>query len=422
MKTRSRLAGPPGVPALGYATVSSEEALDGPEVDSQRLAIEGVCERLNLRLVEVVSDRRPDGADPNGQPGLLRALERIDAGEASCLVVSELERLTRQTAELETVLSRLDEREARLVAIDIGLDSASETGRMATRPDVAVAAPVAPQPEEVVAPEPVEVAQPEPELEPEPLAEAKPEASAPAWTEPPAAPVARASVLALGYASTPADGEAGGRDLEGQAKTVERACARLGLEVVEIVREREPRDAKSLDRPGLSFLIERVAAGDASCVVVSGLQHLSRSVAELGTIVKWLERNEVRLVVEDLELDTAKPGGRMTARTLASVASWEHDRLSERTRKGLAAARARRRSAGGDAAPDWTAIRKRIATMRADGMTLQAIADVLNQEGIPTQRGGSEWRPSSVQTAAGYKRRTRSKTLGDLPKVERPRP
>jgi hypothetical protein len=37
-------------------------------------------------------------------------------------------------------------------------------------------------------------------------------------------------------------------------------------------------------------------------------------------------------------------------------------------------------------------------------MTLQAIADVLNEEGVPTLRGGAKWRPSSVQRAAGYRR------------------
>ncbi|MBD0282171.1 MAG: recombinase family protein [Thermoleophilaceae bacterium] len=45
--------------------------------------------------------------------------------------------------------------------------------------------------------------------------------------------------------------------------------------------------------------------------------------------------------------------------------------------------------------------------MRAQGMTLQAIADTLNAEGVPTLRGGVEWRPSSVQAAAGYKRPSR---------------
>jgi hypothetical protein len=42
--------------------------------------------------------------------------------------------------------------------------------------------------------------------------------------------------------------------------------------------------------------------------------------------------------------------------------------------------------------------------MRRDGMSLQAIADVLNEDGVPTLRGGARWRPSSVQAATGYKR------------------
>jgi hypothetical protein len=60
-------------------------------------------------------------------------------------------------------------------------------------------------------------------------------------------------------------------------------------------------------------------------------------------------------------------------------------------------------------------LHKRIAAMRADGMTLQAIADVLNDERVPTQRGGAKWRPSSVQSAAGYKRPTRARTADRLP-------
>ncbi len=142
-------------------------------------------------------------------------------------------------------------------------------------------------------------------------------------------------------------------------------------------------------------------------------------MAELGTIVQWLERNDVRLVAVDLDLDTADPAGRATARALASVAGWERERLSERTRKGLAAARSKRHASKAGSAGDWPDIRKRIAAMRADGMTLQAIADVLNREGVPTPRGGTEWRPSSVQTAAGYKRRTRVKKVDDLPQVEK---
>jgi hypothetical protein len=61
-------------------------------------------------------------------------------------------------------------------------------------------------------------------------------------------------------------------------------------------------------------------------------------------------------------------------------------------------------SRGGGSVKDQPALQQRIAAMRESGMTLQAIADTLNGEGVPTVRGGARWRPSSVQTAAGYKR------------------
>jgi hypothetical protein len=55
-------------------------------------------------------------------------------------------------------------------------------------------------------------------------------------------------------------------------------------------------------------------------------------------------------------------------------------------------------------AQDRPALVERIIAMRASNMTLQAIADQLNAEGVPTLRGGAMWRPSSVQAALGYRR------------------
>jgi DNA invertase Pin-like site-specific DNA recombinase len=405
---------PRGVPALGYASASAGAALDGPEIEAQRLEIESACHGLGLELVDLVRDHEPDEAGAEGRPGLSYALERIDAGEASCLIVSDLERLSRQVPELAAVVDRLERARVRLIAIDVGLDTATPTGRLAVsrRRGADTVAEAVAEKEEAA-----EEAAPPPPVRPAPERAPGGADSDGARAEPVAPARTAAAVRTLGYASVPA--EAGGRELAAQHRAIQRAAGRLGLELVEVVREREPKTGKALDRAGLSYLIERLATGDASCIVVTGLERLSRSVAELGTIVQWLERNSVRLVAVNLDLDTASPGGQTTARALASVGGWERERLSERTRKGLAAARAKRRASASPATPDWDAVKKRIAAMRADGMTLQAIADVLNREGVPTQRGGAKWRPSSVQTAAGYKRRTRAKNVGDLPNVER---
>jgi DNA invertase Pin-like site-specific DNA recombinase len=103
-------------------------------------------------------------------------------------------------------------------------------------------------------------------------------------------------------------------------------------------------------------------------------------------------------------LDTDADDGRLAANLLVEVSRWEAERLSERTRSGLQAARRHGRASGRPAVVDDPELRVRIAQMRAQGMTLQAIADCLNAEGVPTVRGGTKWRHSSIQAAAGYRR------------------
>src|ERR671925_453573 len=92
------------------------------------------------------------------------------------------------------------------------------------------------------------------------------------------------------------------------------------------------------------------------------------------------------------------------AHVLISVGAWERERVGQRTRKGLEAARAKGQRIGRPAVDDVPELKERIAAMRANGLTLQAIADRLNEEGVPTLRGGEKWRPSSVQAAVGYRR------------------
>jgi DNA invertase Pin-like site-specific DNA recombinase/peptidoglycan hydrolase-like protein with peptidoglycan-binding domain len=208
---------------------------------------------------------------------------------------------------------------------------------------------------------------------------------------------------AVGYVSIPKTDD--DRDsLDAQASAIEQLCRKRGWELLNVVRDVENGHPKGLERPGLQYALDRVAQGEASCLVVSELERLSRSAADLGQIVEWLVERDCRLVAIDVRLDTGSSGGELTARTLISVGQWEGRRIGEQTRKGLAAARARRGKTGRPAVEDVPHLKQRIATMRDEGMTLQAIADSLNAEGVPTLRGGSEWRPSSVQAAAGYRR------------------
>jgi DNA invertase Pin-like site-specific DNA recombinase len=208
----------------------------------------------------------------------------------------------------------------------------------------------------------------------------------------------------LGYASAAAQpGERCDGEFQRQAEIIAAECARRGLSLVRLIREREPQHQRALERPALGYALGRVAAGEASGLVVSDLSRLTHSVPELGRVLEWFVSHHARLVVADPGLDTDEEVGRLAERTLIEVARWDRQRLIERTCNGMRAAR----RAGPASVADLPQLSQRIGKMRAEGMTLQAIADRLDAERIPTVRGGAKWRPSSVQTAAGYQRPAR---------------
>jgi DNA invertase Pin-like site-specific DNA recombinase len=209
----------------------------------------------------------------------------------------------------------------------------------------------------------------------------------------------------LGYVSIPA--RANGRDedeFRGQLQAIVDECRGRGLVLLDVVREREPHRGKGLERPGLGYALERIALGEARGLVVADLSRVSRSVTDLGEVLEWFSRAGARLVAVAPGLDTGDQTGQLAVRSLINISRWERERLSERTRKGLEAARREGRRGGRSGVADNPELCDRIARMRADGMTLQAIADRLNEAGVPTIRGGAKWRPSSVQAAAGYRR------------------
>jgi DNA invertase Pin-like site-specific DNA recombinase len=214
---------------------------------------------------------------------------------------------------------------------------------------------------------------------------------------------------ALGYTTFPERKRAVSPEGRYQARRISAACEARGMVLHQLVGDVQSYSGPDLDRPGLTHALDLLANGEASCLVVAGLDRLSTSAANLGTVIEWLDDIGARLVVIDIDLDTETEEGRLAARALARVGALERrsraaptPRLAPRERSGS--------TRGRPAVSDLPLLQRRIATMRAGGMTLQAIADTLNREGVPTLRGGSKWRPSSVQAATGYKRSGRHTT------------
>jgi hypothetical protein len=195
-------------------------------------------------------------------------------------------------------------------------------------------------------------------------------------------------VEAVGYVTVTDAADPAELELRHQIGALDAACERRGWRLIEVARDVGEGPDTRLNRPGLSYALERLAGNDGQCLVVAELRRLGSSAAELGRVLGRLRDRGVRLVAVDVDLDTEAPDGRLAADALISV--------GELDLSGAALGR--------PAVRDLPALKEHILAMRSAGMTLQAIADRLNEEGVPTLRGGREWRPSSVQVAAGYRR------------------
>lgn len=204
----------------------------------------------------------------------------------------------------------------------------------------------------------------------------------------------------LGYArvSTPQ------QDTAPQLVAMRDECKRRGWLLLDVIEERASAGA-TLQRPGFRAALDRIEAGEASGLVVAHLDRVTRSFMDLADVLGWFSaRRDVSLIAIDLGIDTSRPDGRLVAQVVGAVAEWERAMIATRTREGLAARRAQGRPTGRPAVADKPELCARIRAMHSGGMTLSAIARRLNAEKVPTLRGAAEWRPSSVQTACGYRR------------------
>lgn len=101
------------------------------------------------------------------------------------------------------------------------------------------------------------------------------------------------------------------------------------------------------DRPGLNACLKALQPGNT--LVVWKLDRLGRDLKHLVTIIDELRKRNVGLKVlagAGAQIDTTTPNGRLFFGIFAVLAEFEWELIAERTRAGLAAARARGRKGG----------------------------------------------------------------------------
>jgi DNA invertase Pin-like site-specific DNA recombinase len=188
-------------------------------------------------------------------------------------------------------------------------------------------------------------------------------------------------------------------------------------------------------RPAGARLLELVKAGVVKHIVAMNLDRLFRSAEDaLRMTHKWGRRG-VTLYLLDADgraMDTSSVGGLLLLSGLAVVAAMERNLIAERTpaaamafmrkrgvvyaptpygcqRSGAGVSRTmqkdgRTHTLRGESGtqlvddPTERMVVEQMQAARSEGMSLRAIAGLLNREKVPCKRGGAKWYGSTVRS------------------------
>lgn len=101
---------------------------------------------------------------------------------------------------------------------------------------------------------------------------------------------------------------------------------------------------KEFDRPGLAALMDHARPGDS--LAITRLDRLGRSLKELLETVEHLKAQEIGLISLEERIDTTSAAGELIFHVFGAIAHFERRLISERTKDGIAAARAQGRLPG----------------------------------------------------------------------------
>jgi DNA invertase Pin-like site-specific DNA recombinase len=130
------------------------------------------------------------------------------------------------------------------------------------------------------------------------------------------------------------------------------------------------------NRPGLEQAITALSAGDT--LVVWRLDRLGRSLSGLVGLMDQLGRRGVHFHSVTESINTASSGGRLMFHMMAALAEFERAVISERTRAGLSAARARGKQLGRPRALSDEQVQLASNVLAGDRVQLREVARDLN--------------------------------------------
>ena len=204
-----------------------------------------------------------------------------------------------------------------------------------------------------------------------------------------------------------------GLSLDVQRAKIAAYCSLNDLELVGVVED-AGISGKSLNRPGIQSVLDRLRLGEANAIVVLKLDRLSRSTRDVLSLTELVETNDWQLHSIGEKLDSSTASGRFVITILSAMAEMERSQLGERTSLALQHKKSNGETLGTTPmgfesrkgedgkrilvpCEEEQAILKQVSDLRESGLSYAVIAERLNEEGVPTKRNG-KWHASTVRS------------------------
>jgi DNA invertase Pin-like site-specific DNA recombinase len=210
------------------------------------------------------------------------------------------------------------------------------------------------------------------------------------------------SIQAVSYLRVSTVGQVAGDGFPRQREAIQTYAERNGIEVVgEFRDEGVSGTVDHGEREGFKALLERIAGNCVRLVLIERPDRLARDLLVQETLLASLIRLGVRVVdASGTDLtDQSDPSRVLIRQVLGAVA--QHDRAclvaklrAARQRKRSATGRCEGRKPFGSRVGEDRGV-ERIRQLRSEGLSVRAVTERLNAEGIPS-RGGKSWSFGSV--------------------------
>jgi DNA invertase Pin-like site-specific DNA recombinase len=186
--------------------------------------------------------------------------------------------------------------------------------------------------------------------------------------------------------------------LKDQEKAIRKECTKRGFDLVALYSDAGLPETHG--RPALSAALASLNDGNGAVLMVTKLDRLTRSMHVAARVLASAERGGWGIIALDSPVDTTTTEGSSLIQILAIFDEMERKLIGEREARPEQLSVRRPPARLGRPSTLSLDIVERIVEARKGGATWAAIADELNEEGVPTAQGGKQWYPATVRHVA----------------------